>query len=108
MDAVHSGWRTVSSTHDLQDLVAEDTTADADEIHWKLFIVGVAIMAAAASLAAAAVCAFVVPQGACRLGSTFDGLVSEGYATLLVMTIPVAFATVAVNWASMKLFKHNS
>lgn len=66
MDAVHSGWRTVSSTHDLQvhivylssglrpihhvrslmslsnaqDLVAEDTTADADEIHWKLFIVG--------------------------------------------------------------------
>lgn len=72
-----------------------------------VFLNGLRLIGAAVILLAATVYAVLTSDGE-RTASLNAQQDKWGYASLFVMTVPVALATAALNWASLKVFKHNS
>ncbi|KAL4458776.1 hypothetical protein ABPG75_013641 [Micractinium tetrahymenae] len=104
-------WRRVASTHTLQDLLnVNDPSKQRHGPDIKLLALGLLlVVAGVASLAAGVFVILVAPLLPPSPYAWLAAVQADRYYHLLLpLTVPVTIAAIALNWFSMKLFKHNS
>lgn len=104
-------WRRVASTHTLQDLLnATDLSKQQCGPSIKLLALGLLlVVAGAATLVAGVFSVVVAPLLPPSQHPWLAAVQADRYYHLLLpLTVPVTIAAIALNWFSMKLFKHNS
>lgn len=107
MSRLSRSWRKVASTHNLSALLEESSYKPRNRRNrWLgLLLVGAGVTGLASCVFSLVVSKLLPPLSNPALRAVQE----DRYFCLLVpLTLPVTFLFIVVNWASLKLFKHNA